>query len=317
MSDIASDTLPALEGGVGLHRKKSGWFPVYVAAALGFAFVIGFGDQTAGTLPRVVLGVGGAAVAVAIVLVGQIILTLRGKRRFPYLEEMPTHAALEEEKVQVLAAIKEIDFDHDMNKIDDRDYRDLRNRYEAEALRVLKAIDDERRAWEKKATEVAKGHLAKAGLTLSPVPGLRRKRDVAKVLEAEAPKKQKKQQDAEAAARAPGDPGQEDKRMARDAAAENGTQSQATAPAGAKEAAAEAPRGAGAEAPAAAEAPSGPEGLTCDGCGRDNDPDAVFCVGCGRRLVAVPRTCPSCETENEADARFCKRCGTKLEEAEA
>ena len=303
MSDTASDTLLGLEGAVGLHRKKSGWLPVYVAAALGFAFVIGFGDQTAGTLPRVVLGVGGAAVAVAIVLVGQIILTLRGKRRFPYLEEMPTHAALEEEKTQVLAAIKEIDFDHDMNKIDDRDYQDLRNRYEAEALRVLKAIDDERRTWENKATEVARGYLAKAGLSLSPVPGLRKKRDVAKVLEAEAPKKKKKKKDAEAAAKAPGDPGQDDKQPARDAASEHGTQTPATATAGAKE--------------AAAGAPGGREGLTCDGCGRDNDPDAVFCVGCGERLVAVPRTCPSCETENESDARFCKRCGTKLEEAEA
>lgn len=271
MSDTASDTLLSLEGAPGLHRRKTGWLPVYVAAALGFAFVLGFGDQASGIVPRVVLGLGSAAVAGVIVLLGQVILTLRGRRRFPYLEEMPTHAALEEEKTQVLAAIKEIEFDHDMSKINDRDYEDLRKRYEAEALRVLKAIDDERRAWEQKAAAMAKGHLSKAGLSLSAMPGPKAK--------PKEPKEPKKPEQPEA-----------------ERAEEKSAEPRAPAPKP------DAPAEAEAAEPGPTCADCGRENdddaVFCVGCGARleplprscpecetvNEPDARFCKKCGTRL---------------------------------
>jgi hypothetical protein len=40
------------------------------------------------------------------------------------------------------ATLKELDFDHETAKLLDEDYRELRARYSAEAIRVLKRIDE-------------------------------------------------------------------------------------------------------------------------------------------------------------------------------
>lgn len=147
-------------------RRRVGWTPYVVAALLGFAFVLGFADRADPPAARIALALGSAAFAAAILLFGQVVLTLRGRKRFSFLEHLPTHEALEEEKRQVLLALKEIEFDHAMNKIDDRDYEELKKRYEALALKVLKAIDEERARWLERATEDARAYLKEKGLSL-------------------------------------------------------------------------------------------------------------------------------------------------------
>lgn len=291
MSQTQVGALASVEAGRELHRKKTGWLPVIVLAGITFAFVLGFGDRAATTAARVVLALGGSAAAVAVVLVGQVLLTLRGRRRFPYLEDLPTHEALEEEKAQILMAIKEIEFDHDMNKINDRDYGDLRARYEAEAFRVLKAIDEERARWDKRARSEAKAFLEKRGLGLSPVRRPAKK--------------------AEAKAKTPGDVGPEERAEARAKTPERSEPEERTEP-GSK-AKAKAPG----EVRPKAETPPESAGDTrrCPSCDAPNDADADFCTKCGSRIEPAVRTCAGCGTENDPDARFCKRCGNGLGEA--
>ena len=53
-----------------------------------------------------------------------------------------TYRELLEEKRRVLAAIKELDFDHAMGKLSDEDHRAIRGRYERRAAEVLRALDE-------------------------------------------------------------------------------------------------------------------------------------------------------------------------------
>lgn len=45
------------------------------------------------------------------------------------------------EKESLYATIKELDFDHEMGKLSDEDYEQLKNEYTSKALTVLKALD--------------------------------------------------------------------------------------------------------------------------------------------------------------------------------
>jgi zinc ribbon protein len=47
------------------------------------------------------------------------------------------------EKRHLLKAIKEIEFDHDMGKIDDRDAEEVVRRYRARAVEIMRALDDQ------------------------------------------------------------------------------------------------------------------------------------------------------------------------------
>jgi len=45
------------------------------------------------------------------------------------------------EKESLYATIKELDFDHEMGKLSDEDYKQLKNEYTSKAVAVLKALD--------------------------------------------------------------------------------------------------------------------------------------------------------------------------------
>lgn len=49
--------------------------------------------------------------------------------------------ALQQRKEDVYAAIKEMDFDFEMGKISEEDYRELKSQYKAKALEILKELD--------------------------------------------------------------------------------------------------------------------------------------------------------------------------------
>jgi hypothetical protein len=48
---------------------------------------------------------------------------------------------MREESERVFEAIRELDFDHRMGKIEDDDYKDMRDRYQAQAVELMKSLD--------------------------------------------------------------------------------------------------------------------------------------------------------------------------------
>jgi len=48
---------------------------------------------------------------------------------------------LEREKAALLKALKELEFDHEMGKVSDADYRDIGGQYRARATRVMRQLD--------------------------------------------------------------------------------------------------------------------------------------------------------------------------------
>ncbi|MGZ3441147.1 MAG: zinc ribbon domain-containing protein [Polyangia bacterium] len=64
---------------------------------------------------------------------------------------------LERETQSLLKALKELDFDHQMGKVSDKDFADIGATYRARAIRVMRQLDDAGRDYEKMiADEVGK-----------------------------------------------------------------------------------------------------------------------------------------------------------------
>ena len=55
---------------------------------------------------------------------------------------------LEREKQALLKALKELDFDHQMGKVSDKDFADIGSTYRARAIRVMRQLDDAGRDYE-------------------------------------------------------------------------------------------------------------------------------------------------------------------------
>ncbi len=158
---LAASDLLGLPSRDARHKKSTSVWQ-WILGALAFAFVIGFSKGTDPVSARVLLALTAACTALSVLLLGETFASLRGRRDSSLAESLASHAALEEEKKQILMAIKELDFDRAMTKINDQDFETLRARYERDALRVLKAIDEEFEGWRKKAEALATKHLRTA-----------------------------------------------------------------------------------------------------------------------------------------------------------
>ena len=55
---------------------------------------------------------------------------------------------LEREKQSLLKALKELDFDHQMGKVSDKDFNEISSTYRARAIRVMRQLDDAGRDYE-------------------------------------------------------------------------------------------------------------------------------------------------------------------------
>ena len=55
---------------------------------------------------------------------------------------------LEREKQALLKALKELDFDHQMGKVSDKDFADISATYRARAIRVMRQLDEAGRDYE-------------------------------------------------------------------------------------------------------------------------------------------------------------------------
>ncbi len=76
---------------------------------------------------------------------------------------------LEARKAQIYAAIKDIDFDYQMGKLSEEDYQELRSQYKAEAVQLLKQMDQLKRPRGKKhKAKAAQAFCAQCGARVNP-----------------------------------------------------------------------------------------------------------------------------------------------------
>ena len=118
----------ALAAGVGGYATWNGGrtsVPFLVMATLALGWVVWLAFRTAQALIK------DAPVAEA----GAVVT---GKRR----------KELEREKQALLKALKELDFDHQMGKVSDKDFADISSTYRARAIRVMRQLDDAGRDYE-------------------------------------------------------------------------------------------------------------------------------------------------------------------------
>ena len=140
------------------------------------SWVLPMATVAAAILVGTLLGIGPAFLVMASgALVGVILLlwaslrTLGGEA--PLAEGLVAAAAtnstvsdVAERKRRVLRALKDLEHEHSVGKIDDDDYAQINARYRKEAKDILKEMDVEIEPLRAKAEAMARAHLAKRGL---------------------------------------------------------------------------------------------------------------------------------------------------------
>lgn len=125
---------------------------------------------------KVVFGIGPAIIVLAagcfvgvIGLLWASLRTLAGDA--PLAEGLASVAAMRsgvslvaERKRRVLRALKDLELEHSLGKIDDRDYAEISARYREEAKGILREMDVEIEPLRSKAEAIVHSHLAKRGL---------------------------------------------------------------------------------------------------------------------------------------------------------
>jgi ribosomal protein L40E len=71
---------------------------------------------------------------------------------------------LEREKQALLKALKELDFDHQMGKVSDKDFAEISSTYRARAIRVMRQLDDAGRDYEAMIADEVKKKLSAVSL---------------------------------------------------------------------------------------------------------------------------------------------------------
>ena len=127
--------------------KRRRRVPMWLWGAAGFAVVFAYGlliERMRFAPPLVMLALGGMTLAFAAAALWRVIDPLA--RPDAGTPEVTVHSRgflreLEREKQLVLKAIKEIEFDYQMRKIAERDYREMVERYRNRAMRLISEID--------------------------------------------------------------------------------------------------------------------------------------------------------------------------------
>ena len=121
--------------------------PIWMWGAAGFVVVLAYGlaiERMRFAPPLVMLALGGMTLAFAAAALWRVIDPLA--RPETAKADTTVHSRgflreLEREKQLVLKAIKEIEFDYQMRKIAERDYREMVERYRNRAMRLISEID--------------------------------------------------------------------------------------------------------------------------------------------------------------------------------
>ena len=161
-ANAKQEELSALDAERALGRNIAIGLPLLTVVgsiAAGFAMSIG---------PAILVLAAGAIVG-AIALFWTSLRTLAGDAALP--EELELMAArpfaqapADARKRTLLRAIKDLEHDHAVGKIDREDYEELAARYREEAKAAMREMDALSEPLRKKAEEVARQHLAKRGL---------------------------------------------------------------------------------------------------------------------------------------------------------
>ena len=121
--------------------------PIWIWGAAGFGVVLAYGlaiERMRFAPPLVMLALGGMTLAFAAAALWRVIDPLarvEGVKADTTVHSRGFLRELEREKQLVLKAIKEIEFDYQMRKIAERDYREMVERYRNRAMRLISEID--------------------------------------------------------------------------------------------------------------------------------------------------------------------------------
>lgn len=89
----------------------------------------------------------GLAAFTLAMVVGLLLRSARALVEEPTVEAAQTSGRrkkeLEREKASLLKALKELEFDHEMGKVSDVDFREIGGQYRARAMRVLRQLDEQ------------------------------------------------------------------------------------------------------------------------------------------------------------------------------
>jgi hypothetical protein len=116
-----------------------------LSAVIGIAIGIYAGVQSHAVVSSVFLGISAFALV-------QVVGLLLQSARALVTEPPPVETAqvssrrkkeLEREKAALLKALKELEFDHEMGKVSDVDFREIGGQYRARAMRVLRQLDEQ------------------------------------------------------------------------------------------------------------------------------------------------------------------------------
>jgi len=129
---------------------------VWIEVLLGLAVAVAvLGQSSDGAAPSLMFLIGAASAAFTAYVTYQAIAALSDERLPATAGGEDRREALEYEKNLALAALKEIDADASMGKIDARDLPTLKASAEARALALIKQLRDEDAKWRKKAETAA------------------------------------------------------------------------------------------------------------------------------------------------------------------
>jgi len=125
-----------------IDLRTLGFGAVGVLAFAGFLLVIGARLEPA-TIAMVITG---AALALLLLSMYRMVARLAMPSTEALLDQEDvlvgaSDRELREEKRRVLRAINELQFDHEMGKLSDEDYKAVRDLYELRAIEVMRALD--------------------------------------------------------------------------------------------------------------------------------------------------------------------------------
>jgi hypothetical protein len=237
---------------------------VTVAAALGTGFFVGLGPAILVLAAGTLLG--------TIALLWASLRTLSGDAPLPTdLEAVAIRSRkvdnLGEQKRRVLRALKDLELEHSVGKIDDKDFASLGDRFRADAKALMREMDGQIDPFREEAERLAQRHLEKRGLGDGAPPPKR-----AKPAKPTKPADDEDDDDANEASDA------EERAVAEDEVPER--EPAVVAPAKpSKPAKPKSPK-------PAPDVVASPSRVACPKCDVSNEPDASFCKKCGASLTA-------------------------------
>ncbi len=247
------------------ERRLARWAAIGIpVAAIGGAAATG---AVVGPAPAILVLAAGTLLG-TIGLLWASIRTLSGDAPLPAdLEAIAIRSRkvdnLGEQKRRVLRALKDLELEHSVGKIDDKDYASLGDRFRQDAKALMREMDGQVDPFRDEAERIAAKHLEKRGVgATKKATSASKKAEPAKPTDSADDVEESEREDA-----------------GEDAGEESAPDTRA------KSKGRPVP-GKPAEPAAPAVHPAPPARLTCPKCAVSNEPDATFCKKCGTALAA-------------------------------